>query len=60
MLKLNKQVIYNKIKQCLISIPSDICRRGAYEINNAVNDVVNWMWNFQTNENAGKQVTEIW
>ena len=24
MVKLNKQVIYNKIKQCLISIPGDI------------------------------------
>ena len=60
MSKLSKQFIYNKIEQCLVSIPSDICCRGAYEINNAVNDVVNCMQNFQTNENAGKQVTEIW
>ena len=41
MSKLSKQVIYNKIEQCLISILSDICCRGAYEINNAVNDAVN-------------------
>ena len=55
MLKLSKQVIYNKIKQCLVSIPSDICRQEAYEINNAVIDAVNWMQNFWTNENAGKK-----
>ena len=60
MLKLSKQVTYNKIEQCLISIPSDICCQGAYEINNAVNDAVNWMQNFWTNENAEKQVAEIW
>ena len=60
MLKLSKQVIYNKIEQCLISILSDICHWGAYDINNAVNDVINWMQNFWTNENAGKQVVEIW
>ena len=52
MLKLSKQVIYNKIEQCLVSIPSDICCRGAY----AVNDVVNWMWDFRANENSGKSV----
>ena len=60
MLKLSKQVIYNKIKQCLVSILSDICCQEAYEINNAVIDVVNWMQNFWTNENAEKQVVEIW
>ena len=60
MSKLSKQVIYNKIEQGLISIPSDICHQGAYEIKNAVIDVVNWMWNFWTNENAEKQVVEIW
>ena len=59
MLKLSKQVIYNKIEQCLVSIPSDICCWEAYEINNAVIDAVNWMWNFWTNENAEKQVVEI-
>ena len=36
MLKLSKQVIYNKIEQSLISIPSDFCRQEACEINNAV------------------------
>ena len=60
MLKLSKQVVYNKIKQCLISILSDFCHQEACEINNAVNDVVNVMQNFWTNENAEKQVTEIW
>ena len=32
---LSKQVIYNKIKQCLISILSDLCHREACEIMNA-------------------------
>ena len=36
MLKLSKQVIYNKIEQCLISILSDFHRQKACEINNAV------------------------
>ena len=36
MLQLSKQVIYNKIEQCLISIPSDFHHREACEINNAV------------------------
>ena len=36
MLKLSKQVIYNKIEQCLIGIPSDFCHQEACEINNAV------------------------
>ena len=60
MLKLSKQVIYNKIGQCSIGVPSDFCCREACEIKNAVNDVVNVMQNFRTNENAEKQVAEIW
>ena len=37
MLKLSKQVNYNKIEQCLISILGDFFRhREACEINNAV------------------------
>ena len=36
MLKLSKQVIYNKIKQYLIGIPSDFHHWEACEINNAV------------------------
>ena len=35
MLELSKQIIYNKIKQCLIGIPSDFCCWEACEINNA-------------------------
>ena len=51
--------MYNKIEQCSVSILSDICHQEAYEINNAVIDVVNWMQNFWTNENAEKQVVKI-
>ena len=36
MLKLSKQVIYNRIEQCLIGIPSDFHCWEACEINNAV------------------------
>ena len=36
MLELSKQIIYNKIEQCLIGMPSDVCRQKACEINNAV------------------------
>ena len=43
MLRLSEQVIYNKIEQCLIGILSDFHCQEAYEINNAVNDAVNWI-----------------
>ena len=36
MLRLSEQVVYNKIEQCLISIPSDFYHQEACKINNAV------------------------
>ena len=59
MLKLSKWVIYNKIRQCLIGIPSDFLLLRACEINNAVNDAVNWMWDFRANETTWKSVIVI-
>ena len=52
MLRLSEQVIYNKIEQCLVGIPSDFHHQEACEVNNAVKfNVVNGMQNLRANEN---------